>query len=212
MTNTTDLLLSAGALGTAAFGIVEASKWIPAVGEFGLSQGLARLGPLAQTLRVAYGPDYLQLLRGQYRGDQRELVRLLRQGMRIGLTRENAAAIATYLGAMNAELFAEAAAAAQAGRELTPEQRNIIGRFELAADARVDAAMSVAQAHYTGMARVLASVVSLAIAVGVQQTLVPQPDLVTAILVGIAAVPLAPIAKDLASGLSAASKALRARV
>ena len=206
-----DLVLATGALGTAAFGIVEASKWIPAIGEFGLTQGLRRLGPLAETLRVAYGPDVAPLLRAQYRGDSRDLVRTLRQGVRVGLTRENAGAIAQYLGALDADRFSAAAAAAQGGLELTPEQRNLIGRFELAADARVDAAMAVAQANYTGLARTLASVVALAIAIIAQQTMSPPPELTTAILVGIAAVPLAPIAKDLASGLSAASRALRAR-
>ena len=212
MLTISDLVLATGALGTAAFGIVEASKWIPAVGEFGLRQGLKRLGPLMHTLRVAYGPDYLPLLRGQYRGDQKDLVRTLRQGMRVGLTRENAGEIAQYLGALDAERFVAAAVAAQSGNELTAEQRNLIGRYELAADARVDAAMAVAQANYGGMARSLASVVSLGIAIIAAQTLEPKPDFVTAVLIGVAAVPLAPIAKDLAAGLAAASKALRARV
>ena len=212
MLTISDLVLATGALGTAAFGIVEASKWIPAVGEFGLRQGLKRLGPLMHTLRVAYGPDYLPLLRGQYRGDQKDLVRTLRQGMRVGLTRENAGEIAQYLGALDAERFVAAAVAVQSGNELTAEQRNLIGRYELAADARVDAAMAVAQANYGGMARSLASVVSLGIAIIAAQTLEPKPDFVTAVLIGVAAVPLAPIAKDLAAGLAAASKALRARV
>ena len=44
MTNITDFILATGALGAAAFGIVEASKWWAPIGEFGLMQGLRRLG------------------------------------------------------------------------------------------------------------------------------------------------------------------------
>ena len=85
MENIGTIVLATGALGTAAFGIVEAFKWTR-LGYAGFSQIKKNLGPIWDTLRDAYGRDYEQVLRGQYRGNQQELVRTIRQGVRIGLT------------------------------------------------------------------------------------------------------------------------------
>lgn len=208
-----DLLLSTGALGTASFGIVEASKWLSLVGEAGFASAHARLGSLTATLSVAYGTDYETMLRSQYRGDQRELARTLRQGVRVGLTAANAAAVCSFLGSIDGARLSAAVARAQSGAELSVEERSLIGRYELAADARIDAALAVANADYAGTTRILASAVSLIIAVATQRALGDEAvSLTTAILVGIAAVPLAPIAKDLASALQSATKALKARL
>lgn len=205
----TTLILAAGALGTAAFGIVEASKWLRVVGEAGFGAGLRILGALSSTLHVAYGAEWESLLRGQYRGDIPDLKRLLRQGMRVGLTPENAQAVAANLGSLDGAALAAAVGVAQRNGTLTEAQRAIIGRYELAADARVDAALTVAQADYVGTVRILASVVAIGIALGVARSL-GQP-MTVALLVGITAVPLAPIAKDVAAGIQAATKALKAR-
>ena len=86
--------------------------------------------------------------------------------------------------------------------------RNVLGRFELAVDTRVDAALTLAQSHYVGATRITASVFALLIALAVGIYL-GGDYIFQAILVGIAAVPLAPIAKDLAAALQSASKAIR---
>lgn len=212
-TSISDMLLATGALGTASFGIVEASKWLSLVGEAGFSAAHTRLGSLTATLSVAYGRDYESMLRGLYRGDQRDLTRTLRQGVRVGLTAANAAAVASFLGSIDGAQLAAVAGKAQSGGTLSDDDRSLIGRYELAADARIDAALAVANADYAGTARILASAVSLLIAVATQRALGDDAvPLTTAILVGIAAVPLAPIAKDLASALQSASKALKARL
>ena len=205
-----ELVLATGALGTAAFGIVEASKWLSAIGESGFSTAWSRLGALRDALQVAYGSDHQRLLRGLYRGDQKNLVRTLRQGVRVGITPENAASVAAFLGSINGTRLAAAVTKAQEARELTTEERGLIGRFELAADARIDAALAVAQSVYTGTARVLASVAAVALAIAVQQLLADLAGKFwPAVFIGIAAVPIAPVAKDIASGIAAASRALR---
>ena len=209
-----ELVLAAGALGTAAFGIVEGLKWIPVVGAAGFASMLRLLGePLKDALLAAYGVQFERMLRAQYRGDQENLAKVVRQGLRIGLTPNNAEAIARTLAVVDAAKLKEAAAAVDTGAVLTPEQRNAIARFELAADARVDAALTLAQDHYTRLSKVLAGVVAVIIAVAVAYyAFEPRGSRVWwGLLIGIVAVPLAPIAKDVAGALKAATEALRAR-
>jgi hypothetical protein len=207
-----ELVLAAGALGTAAFGIVEGLKWIPFIGEAGFPAMLRLLGQALQSaLRAAYGEQFERVLRAQYRGDQENFAKVVRQGLRIGLTPMNAEDIARALGVVDPARLKEAAAAVDTGGTLTPEQRNAIARFELAADARVDAGLSLAQDHYRRLSRVLAGLVAVVIAVVVAYYGVDPAKVGWGLLVGIAAVPLAPIAKDVAGALKAATEALRAR-
>jgi hypothetical protein len=201
------IVLATGALGTAAFGIIEALKWTR-LGHAGFGSITKLLGPLLNTYAIAYGPDWERLLRAQYRGDRAELARVLRQGVRVGLTTDNAPDLANFLGTVDPAELSEAATRAAQGDELPAELRNVLGRFELAVDSRIDAALALAREHYTGTARVAASAVALGIAITVGIML---NDLFRAVLVGVAAVPLAPIAKDLVSALQATSAALRGR-
>lgn len=206
----TNAILATGALGAAAFGVVEALKFTP-LGNAGFGVAIRQLGSLVDALRVAYGDDYRDLLRGQYRAEDSDLLpRTLRQGVRVGITDSNAEAIARFLGSMDKTQLGAAIRAADAGAELTSAQRNIIGRFELAADARIDAALTLARARYVDSARLAASVVALSLALLVGASM-PDVTTVQSLIVGLAAVPLAPIAKDVASGIQAAAKALRAK-
>lgn len=207
------LALATGALGTAAFGIVEGLKRWRFQGEAGFDVILEVLGPILDTLTRAYGPDTERLLRAQYRGDQKELARVLRQGARIGLAPDNAEKIGQALGIVDAKLLKTAAAAVDEGQDLPPELRNVVGRYELAVDARIDAALTLAQARYATASRISASIIALTIAIAVGLTYGGTPELIgLAVLVGLAAVPLAPIAKDVVSAVKAASDALRAKL
>ncbi|MEK7403115.1 MAG: hypothetical protein AABZ80_12240 [Gemmatimonadota bacterium] len=204
----TNAILATGALGTAAFGVVEALKFTP-LGNAGFGVAMRQLGSLVEALHVAYGDEYRDLLRGQYRAEDRELLaRTLRQGVRVGTTDANAGSITRFLGSIDQTKLAAAIHAAETGADLSSEQRNVIGRFELAADARIDAALTLARARYVDSARVAASVVALTLALIVGANM-PDVTMVQAFIVGLAAVPLAPIAKDVASGIQAAAKALR---
>ena len=202
-------VLAAGALGTAAFGIVEGMKRWRLVGEAGFTTLLKLLKPLLDALKKAYGEDTERLLRAQYRGDSRELARIIRQGARLGLTPQNAAALATALGVVDPAKLVQVAEAIEAGKDLTAEERNILGRFELAVDARIESAMTLALDIYRRTVIIVAAFIAVAIALLVGWQLgVP---LLQALLVGVAAVPLAPVAKDVAAALKAAADAMRAR-
>lgn len=223
----TELVLATGALGTAAFGIVEGLKpWRP-IGEAGFEAIRETLGDATETLRQAHGPSWESVYRGLYRGDQAELARLLRQGARVGLTQANAKTVGAALFGAGAEeiadlervtrhLYAAAAEQGQGEAQTTDAERRALGRFELAIDARIDAALAIARHRYAARARVAAFVVSLTVALLTAAIMGDTaaggwPPWLVALLVGVAAVPIAPIAKDVASGIQAAAKALRGR-
>lgn len=206
MENLGAIVLATGALGTAAFGIVEGLKRWRRLGEAGFHAITTVLAAITETLRAAYGPDVEKLLRAQYRGAQGELARVIRQGARIGLTPDNAEAVARGLGMIDAAQLKRAAVAMESGQELPAELRNVLGRFELAVDARVDAALTLAQDYYAGTTKIVASIVALIIAVSVGVYL---GRVFESVLIGLAAVPLAPIAKDVVSAIKAASDALK---
>lgn len=211
MDNLGTIVLAVGALGTAAFGIVEALKWT-GIGVFGFRQLVSVLGePVIAALRVAYGAEAVTMLKELYRTDRKggELPTTIRQGARVGLTPETAPALAKKVGVVSADDLAEVAKLVQSGEPLEEAQRGILGRFELALDSRIDAALALADTRYKGYVRLAASFVAIAIALIVG--IIQQQPILISVIVGVAAVPFAPVAKDLASGLQAASQAMARR-
>ena len=208
MENLGTIILAVGALGTASFGIVEALKWTR-VGVMGFRKIKTLLGdPVMQALQLAYGSAFMLFLEAAYRNGRNsgELPRIIRQGARIGLTPETAPGLAAQVGVVDGQQLSEVATAIQSNKELNNEQRNLLGRFELALDARIDAAMALANDQYIGYVRLLASAVSIIIAAFVGYSM--GIDWKIWLIVGIAAVPVAPMAKDLASAIQAASKSM----
>lgn len=202
-------VLAAGALGTAAFGIVEGLKVFPWLAEAGFVVILRYLSPVQDALNVAYGADSMRLLKAQYRGDSAELKRVIRQGVRIGLTPENAEPLAASLNVVDAKQLKKAAEEVRKGDELSSDSRNVLGRFELAVDARIDAALTLALDHYARSAKIAATFVALLIAVVMARLLGVR--LLYGVMVGLAAVPLAPVAKDVVTAIKSAAEALRAK-
>lgn len=209
-------VVAAGALGTAAFGIVEGLKWT-ALGRGGFSQIPKTLGEaLMGALEHAYGPDYHDLLMAQYRSGRAkgELPRSLRQGIRIGLRPENAAGMAEHVGVVDSETLTAVAEKLFAGTDLSAEEKSALGRFELAVDARIDAALALAERAYLGWVRGWATFFSIALALVAAVSIAgdfAKAQWTAAFIVGIAAVPLAPIAKDVSKALQSAATAIRAR-
>jgi len=206
----TSAIAAAGALGTASFGIVEGLKWT-ALGSAGFSSIDKYLGEdLVGCLRIAYGPDFERLLRAQYRQDsqsQAVIAKSLRQGVRIGLTSGNAASVATFLGTVAPSALQQAVETVERADSLTDANRAAIGRFELAADARIESALSRAKDAYLGWVRGTASVCAIVLAIGT--ALLLKCSAIDGLIVGIVAVPLAPIANDVVAAVQAATKAMR---
>ena len=199
----------------------------------------ATLDPLLPALRIAYGKDVMELLRAQYRSGRvtGDLPRTLRQGVRIGFGMMEVAAItsvAVELGikAEIANLAAEAIDRARRQRvdaspteqsrsldvprppleaAMIEEQRSAMARLETTIDARIDAALALADTQYVAQTKFLAMVVSLLIAIALGRCTDLKVDWVWCWIVGLAAVPLSPVAKDLSTALQEAVKALKAR-
>lgn len=214
------LLLLAGAVGTAAFGIVDGLKG----GVFGKLRGetagfakaMTTLAPVKPLLVQAYGTDADKLLENLYAGGKdEEFARSVRQGARIGLTPANAGLVAEGLGVVNGKDLEEAVAESMKGAEISDASRNVLGRLDLALDARIEAALTLARQDYATTARISASVVSILIACGALYSLRMELDrrsVFTAVLVGLVAVPLAPVAKDLATSIQSVSRYLKGKM
>lgn len=187
------------------------------------------LDPLVSALNMAYGPSAVAVCAAQYRNGRSkgDLPRTLRQGVRIGLSMMSGLDIestATKLG-MDPESAKAVALALRLARDQRPpaagetgerapvdlsdDARNAIARLETAIDARIDAALVLAESQYVTQNKVLAMLVALAISLAVGTAMDQAPSV--CVLVGLAAVPVAPVAKDLSTALQEAVKALRAR-
>ena len=178
----------------------------------------------------------MELLRAQYRVGRAggDLPRTLRQGVRIGfgmMEVPTIALVATELG-VSADIATLAAQAIDGARRqrsqteqspsqevtnypqppaMTDEQRSAMARLETMIDARIDAALALADTQYVSQTKFLATFVSLVISFLVGWGIGMDGKWVWCWIVGLAAVPLAPVAKDLSTALQEAAKALKAR-
>lgn len=207
-------IIAVGALGTAAFGIVDASKsaW-GGISRRGLGFIAAALAPFEPALTSALGKgcDWRSLVRahwinGRPKDEQKSIAVSLIQ---LGLTPETAPAVAAH-GQVAPEALQEVVVALTHGRELSPEELNVLGRFRATIEARIDAAYERADQAYRNTARTAAGVVAVLLALAATYV-AGSDDYLMALLVGLVATPLAPIARDVASSLSTAARALRHR-
>lgn len=211
-TNLATMVLAAGALGIAAFGIVDGMK-AAGLTIVGFRKITETLGDVVMgAIEAAYGRDGRSFLEALYRKDRikGDLGKTLRQGLRVGLTPDNALTLAQEFGVVNGEALQAAARKLHAGEDLEDQERGIVGRFELAADARIDAALALSDVSYTATMRIAASFVAIILALIAALTLPGQlrANTARALLVGLAAIPLAPIAKDVAAGFKQARSAV----
>ncbi|MDQ0463938.1 hypothetical protein QO010_001709 [Caulobacter ginsengisoli] len=216
-------LVAIGALGTAAYGIVDVTKafW-GGVSRVGYGHIARTLAPFAPALDLAAGRDrwrdmlFSHWLNGRPIDEQKALAKSL---VRLGLSPETAPKMAEH-GHVAADRLTDVAGKLAKGEDLDEEDMNILGRFDAALDFELDSAFERADQQYRAAAKGLAAVVAVALAV-IATFFVPNVAenangipagnaIPLAILIGILAVPLAPVAKDLASGLSAAVKAVQA--
>jgi hypothetical protein len=209
-------IIAIGALGTASFGLADASKVFwggPSRAGFGYI--VKALRPFAPALRNAVGKcdgdhGWKVILRshwinGRDANDQKAIATSMIQ---LGLTPESAEKIAPLVH-LESAAFAAMIEGLTKGAEMTPEQVNMLGRFKASIEAVIDAAYERADQAYRNTMRMVSGAVSVALALAAND-LAPTPagSWKVALLVGLIAVPLAPIAKDIASALQAAGSAI----
>jgi hypothetical protein len=219
LSNILNFLTAAAGLGTAAMGLVDSSKafW-GGPSNFGFPTVEKEVGPFL--VAAADGPtafgraEILRMLKANWvngvaKADQKAKAKSL---IHLGLTRGNAAALATAAGVDAATLTSLAQKTADG---ITPIQQeiNVLGQFDAVVSAVLDAAYERGDQQYRNGCKFLGLAVSTVLGV-FGGWIVYGPNgfgiwqFWLSFLVGLSATPLAPVAKDLVSSLQAAASAV----
>ena len=215
-----------GALGLASFSLVDASKALPGGGAsafgFEFIESAVKLFEPNAT-RAANTPllaaSLLQILQanwinGMAAQDQKAVARSL---IKLRLNSASAERYAKVTD-VDGDVLKMVAQSMTTGQALNDQQGNALGRFDLALTAIIDAAYQRADQRYRNACKAIAAGVSVVIALlggwtvfahsatGSVFTYFGSVQFYVSALAGLLAVPLAPIAKDLASALSAGVK------
>ena len=219
-----DCIAAVAALGTASYALVDSSKafWGGASNHgFGnIARVLTKLYPANTgkrdfstplTLASVLGTLKSSWLNGVPLADQKAIAKSL---VKLRLDESNAAHLAHATG-VDAAILASVAKKIATGESMTQQEKDVFGRFDLILTAILDEGYQQADQQYRNTARTWAAAVSVVLAlvggwVVNKGSLSEHQDILTAFLVGLLAVPLAPIAKDLSSALSAGVKAMQA--
>jgi hypothetical protein len=220
LSNILNFLSAAAGLGTAAMGLVDSSKaFRGGPSNFGFGAIEKEVGPFLTA--AAGGPtafgraEIVQTLKANWlngvpKADQKAKAKSL---IHLGLSRGNAAALATAAG-VNAATLTSLAQNTANGIAPTQQEINVLGQFDAIVSAVLDAAYERGDQQYRNACKVLGLAVSTILGVfggwivygsgfGIWQ-------FGLSLLVGLSATPLAPVAKDLASSLQAAVSAVGA--
>lgn len=205
-------LAALAGLATAAFGLLDASKVLwGGVSRFGLGHLWKALTPYATVLMTAVGQEQWRVtiranwINGMAKDQQKAVVGAL---LKLGLTPATAPEIAEA-SHVDAKALTAAATKLAAGKELTPADVNVLGRMSVSVETVLDAAFESAEQQYKNASRVLAGVLCILLAVAAE-AMMGGNNFLFAVAAGLLAVPMAPVAKDLTSALSAAMRALKA--
>ncbi len=224
--NLTAIVGAIGALGTAAFGLVDAIKVLP-------GGGISNCG--YSFIERAIQRFYVGKTRRSSEGDVKSLFDVLHGNWINGIALADQKAIAkslikVRLNEDTAQAFAKAADLADRGKDLetaatkvsagdklNSSDTNVLGRFDLALTAILDDCYQHADQKYRNSSKVAAMIVATLLAVVGGWTLSDgtsdymwTPAMWQSFLCGLLATPLAPITKDLASALTAGVKVAQA--
>lgn len=220
------IITAIGGLGTAAFGLLEALKpvipWINHIGFGGIRGAVVCLTPCEsgakQPVNALPQKKILQSLlanwvNGTDLASQKAIAKSL---VKLHLSAGNAHDLAVATN-VDSELLTQVATSIVSGEALTQPQSDAYARFDLIVTAMLDESYQHADQVYRNWTRGLAALIAVLLAVAGVWTLVDSTsslpadysfwfskDMLLALLVGLLATPLAPIAKDLSSALASA--------
>jgi hypothetical protein len=212
------IIAATGALGTAAYGLVDGLKVLPGGGisragfKF-IRQVVLKLAPEVAALdETGLSRDSLlftlqsQWINGTATTDQINIGKSL---IKLRLTPDTAAALAKATG-VDADILSQIATNIQTGTALTPQQSDVYGRFDLLLTTLLDQAYQRAGQRYRNVAKFAAIPISIALAVTAAHVLPDRITVSQAVLLGLIATPIAPVAKDVSSAITAAVQAVQA--
>ncbi len=203
-----------GALGAASVGLVDATKFARGgVSNAGYRALQAGLKPYAAAFRKAIGADWEDGFRNAWLNGAAKADQLsgARNYIRLGLAQSTVDDLTPVIP-VDVKAFRTAVGKIEAGKPLTPQEFDLVGRFDASVDARLGAAYDRAEQIYRSGARTAAGGVSIGLAL-LAWWIVLAADAKyfgLSLLAGIVAVPIAPVIKDLLSALSASASAAKA--
>jgi hypothetical protein len=236
-------IMAVGALGTAAFGLVDAFKALPGGGisRFGfkyVDKVIVQLTPPAVTppapaaavqdagapVAPTVPPSEVNLevgglsqqsilnslnsqwINGTAESDQLSIAKSL---IKLRLTPGTATSLANVTG-VDPVVLGQVAASIASGTTLTPQQSDVYGRFDLLLTTLLDQAYQRADQRYRNAAKVTAIPVAVALAV-ISWWVLPAGTVTLggAILLGLIATPIAPIAKDISTAINTSAQAIQ---
>jgi hypothetical protein len=221
------IITAIGGLGTAAFGLVDASKaafsGINRIGLSHIQDTITSLSPdqagpglPAKPLNALPRQNILDTIaanwvNGTDLAAQKAIAKSL---IKLHLSAGNAAALAVKTN-VDPVLLGSVAAKTVAGQSLVQAESDVFARFDLIVTAMLDEAYQLSDQVYRNWTRALAAVVAVVLAMAGAWSMEGHifwqrhGDIALAFLVGLLATPLAPIAKDISSALATAVNAMQ---
>ena len=209
------LILAIGGLGTAAYGVVDATKalggGVSRVGFGDIKKVISKLIPAssladgsvsALALDSALATLRANWMNGMAIADQKSIAKAL---VKLNLRPESADKLAKATG-VDGEILTSVAKKLSTKDKLTDEETDVYGRFDLLLSSLFDQAYQRGDQRYRNTAKLLAVVVSVLLAWAGSWTVFGGGHFGLATLAGLLATPLAPVAKDLSSAIQAGAK------
>ncbi len=206
--NLPQVVTAVGGLGTAAFGLVDATKvfggGVNHIGFRGIRAAVTQLTPDSGQPVNALSHDKIiatleaNWMNGTALAGQKDIAKSL---IKLNLNAHNARILADATGVDPSVLVAVAASIA-AGTPLSSAESDVFARFDLIVTALLDEAYQRSNQIYRNWTRALAALVAVALAIAGGIALRVDPKV--SLLVGLLATPLAPIAKDVSTALATA--------
>jgi hypothetical protein len=228
--NLGSIVLAATIIGIASFGIVDLLKLFPwfdlsgfeniftstVGGRWWLKKPKTNLDDLLPALQAAYGENVIKLLEIQYcaERDKGDLPVMLKRGVRIGIGKLSKQEAIYKIGAMVMSEHPHRPDDDQFENEqLSSSKNKSVDEFAHAVqinnqaliDMRINAALNLANNQFSVQTKLYATAISLTAAIGIGK-LNSNLDFCLCLLIGITAVPLAPIGKDIATVLQEIAK------
>ena len=224
-TELTEIVTAIGALGTAAFGLVEATKVLGGgVNHFGFggietvvtaltpsapANDAANAGNAATPRNALSQPKIIDTLKANWfngtdLGSQKAIAKSL---IKLNLNSENAGSLADATGVDKLKLKT-IAENITSGTALPIELSDFFGRFDLILTALLDEVYQRGDQSFKNGTKLCAMIASIALAV-LAWAATGTGTLGQALIIGVIATPLAPIAKDLSTALATAVNAMQ---